>query len=170
MPSTRQSGFTLLELMIVVAIAAVGLGLGLPAFTDTIRANRVAAASNTLIGAFNLARTEAIRSNRGSAVCSSTAGDTCDGSGWNSGMLVFSDNDASGAWSAGDTAVRFFERNSSVQFTSTGSNIVLFDRRGRTTTDLEFTLKPSTCKAGAAQKRRLYVKSSGQVRVTKETC
>lgn len=170
MPAMRQSGFTLLELMIVVAIAAVGLGLGLPAFTDTMRANRVAAASNTVIGAFNLARTEAVRSNRGGAVCASTAGTSCDGTGWNSGMLVFADNDGNSAWGAGDTAIRYFEANDAVRFTSSGSNIVVFDRRGRTSADVEMTVQPSTCKTGANQKRRLYVKASGQVRVKKEAC
>ncbi|AZZ94364.1 prepilin-type N-terminal cleavage/methylation domain-containing protein [Hahella sp. KA22] len=59
----KQKGFTLVELMVVIAILAITLVLGLPSFSNLIDSNRVTANTNTLVGALNLARMEAV--NRG---------------------------------------------------------------------------------------------------------
>lgn len=170
MRTRRERGFTLIELMITIAILGVGMALALPAFRETIRSNQVATASNAMIAAVNLARTEAIRSNRGGILCASSTGSSCDGTNWNAGILVFTDADGSGAWSSGDTAVRFYEANGAINFASSSDATVAFDRRGRTSSNVEITLQPKSCTSGASQKRRLYIKMSGQTRLTKEAC
>lgn len=55
------AGFTLVELMAVLAIMAILGSLGIPAFRDLLLNQRLAAASNGFIAALNLARTEAIQ-------------------------------------------------------------------------------------------------------------
>ena len=56
-----QKGFSLVELLVVVAILGVLAGLAAPSFTSLIRSNRLTAAANDLLGAVALARSEALK-------------------------------------------------------------------------------------------------------------
>lgn len=56
-------GFTLPELLIVVTLLAVMMGVGLPAFTDFVRNQRVKTASFDLFSTLVFARSEAITRN-----------------------------------------------------------------------------------------------------------
>lgn len=60
-------GFTLIELMITIVIAAILMGMGVPSFLEMIRSNNIAGQANDFITGLNLARSEAIR--RGAPVC-----------------------------------------------------------------------------------------------------
>lgn len=64
-------GFTILELMITLAVAAILLGLGIPAFSDIIRNNRLTAAANDLLRSTQLARSEALKRQVPVVVCAS---------------------------------------------------------------------------------------------------
>lgn len=55
------SGFTLLELMIVIAIMAITLGYGIPASTSMISEYRLTTAANDMLLALQLARSEAAK-------------------------------------------------------------------------------------------------------------
>ncbi|WP_237068694.1 GspH/FimT family pseudopilin [Microbulbifer guangxiensis] len=59
-----QSGFTLVELMMVVAILAIVMSIGVPSFNSMIKNNRLSAASNDIAGALHYARSEAVRRGR----------------------------------------------------------------------------------------------------------
>ncbi len=84
----KVQGFTLIELIITVAIAAIVMTIGIPAFQDTIRENRLTTYNNQFIAALNLTRSEAIK--RGSTVtlCSSD-GATCKTGGYQQGWIIF---------------------------------------------------------------------------------
>jgi type IV fimbrial biogenesis protein FimT len=65
MPAKNSnSGVTLIELMIVIVIAAILLAIGIPAFQDAIDRNRLKAAAENLYGDLQFAKTEAIKRNR----------------------------------------------------------------------------------------------------------
>ena len=59
-------GFTLLELMVTVAVAAILTTVAVPGFRDLVQNNRVTSQTNELVAALTMARTEAIK--RGRAV------------------------------------------------------------------------------------------------------
>lgn len=162
-------GFTLIELMITIAIMAIGLALAYPSFSGVFRSNRVATRTNTLIASFNLARTEAIRSNRGAGVCSSADGADCNGANWDAGWLVFTDMDADGLMSPGDTVVRYVEADPNLSLTSV-EDVIAFDSRGRLDAPVTLTLESTDCPLNADLVRNLTVSSTGQVRMDREPC
>ena len=91
-------GFTLVELMIVLAVAAILLGTAVPAFTGLIRSSALASATNDLFAAFLVARSEAVKRNARVAVCKSANGAACAQSGgWEQGWIVFHDANNNGA-------------------------------------------------------------------------
>jgi type IV fimbrial biogenesis protein FimT len=57
----RSRGFTLMELMLVIALAAVILGIGAPSFREFSRNNRMVSVANDFLGGVQTARTEAIK-------------------------------------------------------------------------------------------------------------
>ena len=95
MNGPRNRGFTLLELLVTVAVAAVLLGIGVPSFIDTVRNNQMAASANDLLAAMHLARTEAVKRRTPVTVCSSAnplAAPVCSAGSFN-GWVVFADTD-----------------------------------------------------------------------------
>lgn len=87
------SGFTLIELMIAVAILAILLGIAAPNFREAVLNARMSAQANDLLGDLNLARAEAVRRDRRVYLCTSNNGTACTASPWNSGWIVFVDLD-----------------------------------------------------------------------------
>ena len=72
-----NAGFTLIELMVTIAIAAILLGIAIPSFTDTIASNRLTTSANELVTALNLARSESVKRGVRTTLCKSTDGSSC---------------------------------------------------------------------------------------------
>ena len=64
-------GFTLMELMIVIALAAVILAIGAPNFRDFRLNNRLTAVANDFLASVTLARTEAVKRQQSVSLCAS---------------------------------------------------------------------------------------------------
>ena len=88
-------GFTIIELMTVVAVLGVALAIGVPTMSDFLLNNRLVSDVNSLSSALTLARSEAIKQNQRVVVCASTDKSTCNaGSVWETGWIVFVDRNA----------------------------------------------------------------------------
>ena len=174
MTSSRSRGFTLVELMTAIAVLAIGSALAFPSFQGVMRSNRVATSTNNVSAAFNLARSEGIRGNRGGGVCPSSDGLNCEGTDWNIGLMAYEDVDFNGTFSAGDRVVRYFEGNDAIELTaqSGGGGIeqVAFDRSGRVAAPVLINLQIKDCEAGQEYRRVIEVRQIGQTRMTKEPC
>lgn len=79
-----MTGFTLMELMVVISIVAIMASIAIPSFTSFINQTRLTQAKTLLENDINTARSEAIRSNARYVVCPTNAGGTdCDvGANW----------------------------------------------------------------------------------------
>jgi type IV fimbrial biogenesis protein FimT len=85
-----QSGFTLIEILVTMAVAGILLAMAVPAFSSFVQNDRDAGQINSLAGSFNYARSEAVKRNSASGimVCPSTDALTCTGTPWSGGWIV----------------------------------------------------------------------------------
>jgi type IV fimbrial biogenesis protein FimT len=91
-----NTGFTLIELMVTIAIAGILVGIAIPSFTSLIISNRLTTSANELVTALNFARSEAIK--RGQQVTVKRKGATTDLYQWERGWDVFVDSDSNNAF------------------------------------------------------------------------
>ena len=94
----HESAFTLIELMIAIAVAAVVLTLGVPGFGRVIERNQLSTNINGLVSTLHFARSEAIRRNKNITVCHSNDGSSCSGVGYEDGWIIFHDNNGDGEY------------------------------------------------------------------------
>lgn len=173
----RSRGFSLIELMVVVAITAILLAIGLPSFQGSLRSNRVATATNELMASFALARAEAIRSPGGAVICTSEDGANCGGT-WNDGWMVWVDMDGDGLPTGEDDLVLRYIQPSSKLLVSVVADAgggeattIEFDRMGRRVGSRRVaTVESDVCPTGHNLVRELELGVTGQVVMTRSDC
>ena len=93
-----SAGFTVIELLITIAIAVILASTAIPSFRDFMFNNRAVSCINEFVAAANIARDEAVKRGAPVTVCSSSSpqanNPTCDGGQqWESGWILFADYD-----------------------------------------------------------------------------
>jgi type IV fimbrial biogenesis protein FimT len=68
-----ECGFTLIELMVTIAVAAILIAIAVPSFKNLTVSNALTTAANDMVGALNLARMESIKLNSTTQFCGSTS-------------------------------------------------------------------------------------------------
>jgi type IV fimbrial biogenesis protein FimT len=109
----RETGFTVIELLIVVLIAAVLAAIGGPAMGNFIKNNRLQSKTHAVMASVLHARGEAVTRKKSVVMCRSANSDagspTCGGSAQNwgtGGYITFVDEDANFTFGAGDLLLR----------------------------------------------------------------
>lgn len=94
--------------MFALAVAAIALGMGVPAFTALFANNRMSAATNDIVTSLHAARSEAIKRQVTVTLCPAVEGNgAClPGGSLASGWAVFVDRNADGAISADDVVIQ----------------------------------------------------------------
>lgn len=99
-------GFTLLELMVVLAIAGVLAAIAIPAMGNFMRNSRITSAANDVMAALHFTRSEAIKRRQPVTLCTSAnaqaATPACANSPFLTGWIAFVDLNQSGAVDAGE--------------------------------------------------------------------
>jgi len=158
-----QPGFTLLELMLVVAIASVLLAIAVPAMGNFIRNSRITSAANDVMAGLHFTRSEAIKRRLPVTLCTSASAvtdlnPTCAASPLLTGWIAFVDTNQSGQRDAGEVVLMQHEpindqitaRSSVDPFVVTyllngfalnpnAAQLVLCDERGNTPTGGELS-------------------------------
>jgi len=169
----RTSGFTLIELMVTLAVAAILVTVAIPGFRSLIQNNRAATQANELLTAFTLARSEALKRSSQVSVCSSTDQATCAGDpNWATGWIVFADDDGDGTMDAGETLIRVWDslKGTPTLTQDTNGNFIQFESTGMVaaTTITTFTLTMPDCTG--KQVRIINVNAIGRGHVTPSDC
>lgn len=80
--NSRMLGFTLVELMITIFVAAILVALALPSFRETIIRTKVTTSTNSLMVAISLARSEAAKRGVPVAVIANAGTSSWGSTGW----------------------------------------------------------------------------------------
>ncbi|MGK0411019.1 MAG: prepilin-type N-terminal cleavage/methylation domain-containing protein [Shewanella psychromarinicola] len=90
-----QSGFTLIELMVTITVAAILLAIGVPSLTSLYEGIRARSVISTIESSFVFARSQAVSYGSRVSICPMTT--TSCGSDWTKGFSVFIDNGTVGS-------------------------------------------------------------------------
>jgi type IV fimbrial biogenesis protein FimT len=89
MYSDRSEGFTLIEALVTISVAAILMAIAVPSFNNATLTSRLRASASELAASAHLARSEAIKRNAVVTMCMSADGSNCATSGgWQQGWIV----------------------------------------------------------------------------------
>src|SRR5262245_27843811 len=107
----RGAGFTIIELLIVVALVAALLSVGAPAMTTMVMNNRISTGSGDLMMDLTFARATAISRTQRVGMCASSDQLTCNGTSFSQGWIIYMDANANGNFDAAtEVIVRVHEQ------------------------------------------------------------
>ncbi len=159
----KLSGFTLVELMVVVAIAGMAMAFAIPAMGTFIKNERLVTQINTLVGHLAYARSEAVTRRQQTILCASNNMNTCNGADWATGWILFIDADNSSTFNAGEQVLRAKAtlEGSNTLISSTGA-MIIYDNRGFSpNSNGVFSLCDDR---GAAHVKSISITNTGRVR------
>ena len=93
----KMHGFTVVELMFCIAVAAVLCAISAPALGNFVHGETLRTSRNALVTSLNMARNTAVARQSHIVVCPSTDQRTCsDDNWWQQGWIVFDDRNGDG--------------------------------------------------------------------------
>lgn len=173
-----ERGFTLIELMIAVAVLAILLTVGVPSFKTVIDNNRLVTQANAMVTLMHVGRAEALKQGKSVGICSSDDpynAPACDGgSNWDTGYIVFvadpSNSSSPLSYNAGtDTLIKVGLTESGItqrytRESSAANTTVHYMPNGTLRTSS--TIKIGICDyRGAADGRELVIRPMGRAKV-----
>lgn len=164
----KNSGFTLIEMLIAIAIAAILLAVGVPSFNQIIRDNRATTQTNEVATALAIARSEALRRARSVSVCPSTNNTSCSGSNWAVGWIVVLDGNNSGAPNVSEVLRAFSAMNGSTTPVAPTHIRYLSSGMLNATAVQTIDVRPEGC--AGTERRSISISTTGRVSVTRIAC
>lgn len=166
------TGFTLIELMVTIALMAILLGIAAPSFVTFKRNSELTSIANNFLAALNAARTEAMKRNMFALVMPAN-----NDNDWSQGWNVFVDTNDNGVFDSGDIVVMQQEAPPPyITLTGNGStaasrSYVRYDGSGFSrpmsgnTANTTLTIARSDASSDVRQIRRIVVAVTGRPRV-----
>ncbi|WP_268798103.1 GspH/FimT family pseudopilin [Pseudomonas huanghezhanensis] len=160
----RQSGFTLVELLVVLVLIAIIAGIALPAFNSLIESQRRQDAAQQLVSGIRMARAEAIARNQ-VVVIAPIKGE------WSLGWTTFVDTNRNGLMDDDEPSLaeRSGYRNVKVAANSKVKHSIAFDSTGGSTNSGTGNGTLFICEKGrAASQHRVILAPSGRTRIAND--
>jgi len=102
----RQNAFTLIELLMTLAVATILVSVAIPGLQEFKKNSRQRNATNELVSAMRVARNTAITTNSRVTVCASRDGNACQPVNWSQGWIAFVDENSNRVLDADETVLR----------------------------------------------------------------
>lgn len=169
MTSGYKNGFSLVEVLSVVALLMIVLSLAVPSFKGLLTKTRLSLSSDQLYTALVLARSEAVKSNRRVTVCGREDTDNCGAGTWANGSIVFVDQVTQGVIDDTTEIVKVFYSDAPDISLSTENigNSLSFNPDGSSDISGAFIL---CAPSDTVQPMRICISQSGTVIQTSEPC
>lgn len=124
----KSLGYTLIELMSMLAVVSILVSVGLPMMNVFFDGNRMISNGNELVAGLHIARSEAIKQQARVTMCQSDDLASCTNTGrWEDGFLVFLDN---GGAAVGNASVDPGERILRVNAGADGTKVTIRSNDG----------------------------------------
>jgi type IV fimbrial biogenesis protein FimT len=167
-------GFTLIELMVTIAVLAILLGIAVPSFNDVALGSKLGSYANNLVASTNVARSEAIKRNTTVVLCVSANGTSCAATGgWEQGWIAACKTTDNIACDGSGSNWLVFQRqpaaSSGFKITANPALTTLdFTASGVDTTPATLTICRATPTVGT-QQRQVQISATGRASVAKTT-
>lgn len=174
----HASGFTLIELMVTLALAAILMTVAVPSFVTYQRNSELSSFANSLLASVNAARGEAMKRGMNAMVVPAV------GTNWDGGWVVFVDVDRDQAYDA-TKDITIFPSDAKPSYITISGNgttagttpYVMYDASGYSKTTsggfgastFEIARNDVTGTAQLVQIRRLKIASTGRARICTPT-
>jgi type IV fimbrial biogenesis protein FimT len=164
----RQSGLTLIELMIAIAILAIIAGIAVPELRSIVINSRLTTQTNEVVAALNYARSEAIKRGADVVLCAT------DGANLGNGWFV----NAGGACNAAQALVRhealsevFVDLTVESNRAALRAPPLLFNSRGALVGGARSVwIQANECPTGMQRTREISVLGSGRIATRRADC
>ena len=171
----KSKGFTLFELIIVIAIVGILATIGTSSFNYVTTSNRISSEVNSLLGDMQFARSQAAKTGSNVTVCPAADASlsSCSGnSTWTNGWIVFLDLNGNGVFDAGSDLVIRKQRSVSpdtLVSSSAAFKYVVFNREGYASNGLTAwaTINLNSSPVNAQWARCLAVSAVGAMAIEK---
>ena len=159
----KNSGFTLLELLMTLALVSIVAAFGIPSMNEFIKNDRLSTQINTLVGHLAYARSQAVTSHLPVVVCASSNQTTCSSGNWADGWIIFTDIDNDGDVSAGEELLRVQQplSGNNTLVNSVGNSVVYDSRGFAPNSNGSFSLCDDR---GATHIKSITISNTGRVR------
>lgn len=149
-------GFSLVEMIVVVAILAITAGIALPSYQNFALGSKLGSMANLMVSSAHLARSEAIKRNTAVTLCVSSNGTSCGSGGWEQGWVVL----------AGTTVIQRQQALSAGFKGNSSQDTHSFPPSGVGTATTTVTFCRATPEAGGTE-RVLTISATGRPEVSK---
>ncbi|HVY22087.1 MAG TPA: GspH/FimT family pseudopilin [Steroidobacteraceae bacterium] len=178
--AAKSAGFTLLELMFALAVAAVLIGLAAPNMRSFILNNRISSTANELLRSIQTARTEASKRQQSVVICfaSNLTSPSCVKTNY-TGWFIFEDSNKDLSYTSGEPVLEIHSFESDkIKILADNDDLVSYDSTGFRTVSSKNSTAMVVCDSrgnvdgsggttGASVARGIVINKTGHARITR---